>query len=73
MQSDSFIIALKERAKNRTLRELAADLGLPESSIGVLSKALNGKPIAAATERRLRRALGLCSGDHSYKSLAVPA
>ena len=43
---------------NRSLRQLCADCGLPDSDNALLSKLLRGEPVSVATLRRIGRALG---------------
>lgn len=42
----------------RSLRQLCADCGLPDSDNALLSKLLRGEAVSAATLRRIGRALG---------------
>ena len=42
----------------RSLRQLCADSGLPDSDNALLSKMLRGEPVSVATLRRVGRALG---------------
>lgn len=57
---------LARRAEGKSLRVLARELGLPGTSIGVLSKALRGQPVSADSERMIGRALGVLPRRAEY-------
>ena len=50
---------LAERKGTQSLRDFAAAMGWPQSSIGIMSKVLRGQPIRSETDRWLGRALGV--------------
>ena len=56
----------------KSLRTVAAELGLPESSIGLMSKILNGKPVSRASEKEIGRALGVINPPRNPIRLTVP-
>lgn len=46
--------------RGRSLRQFAADIGLPpDSGSALLSKILSGKPVSLSTQRRIGRAIGV--------------
>lgn len=60
MSADNLVNAITTARQGRSLRQLAADLGLePDSGSALLSKALAGKPLSADSWRRIGRALGV--------------
>ena len=50
---------LRQYKGHKTLRTVAAELGLPESSIGLMSKMLRGHLVSPDSERMIGRALGV--------------
>ena len=63
---------LAERKGTQSLRDFAAAMGWPQSSIGIMSKVLRGQPILPETDRWLGRALGVLPPARNPIRLTVP-
>ena len=63
---------LRQYKGHKTLRTVAAELGLPESSIGLMSKMLRGHLVSPDSERMIGRALGVIDPPRNPIRLTVP-